>query len=260
MKTPARRLLPVLVASALLTACASNPNNPYDPYEPFNRKVYSFNSALDRNLLKPVAEGYRAVTPSPVRTGVSNFYANLKDFYSLFNNTLRAEPEKALNDLMRFTLNSTFGLFGLIDIATPAGLADNKTTLGDTFASWGWKQSDYLVLPFFGPSTVRDGSGLGLSFSMPGPEQLVYHNTPETAAFYGLYGVSQRERLLGLEEQIDEASLDAYTFTRDAYMQMRAKEVGTTLPKDSDEEDIDIDELVGGDASAPAAQPAAAKP
>ncbi|MCP9759548.1 VacJ family lipoprotein [Aquitalea sp. S1-19] len=254
------RLL-TIVAALSLSACASNPTSPYDPYEPFNRSMYNFNTALDRNVIKPAAEGYRTVTPKPFRTAVGNFYGNLKDVFSVLNNTLRAEPEKALNDLMRVSINSTFGLFGLIDIATPAGLVKNRTTLGDTFATWGWKNSNYLMLPFFGPSTVRDGSGLGISLSIPGPEKLIYDTLPQAAGFYGLYGVNERERLLGVEKQIDESSLDAYTFTRDAYMHMRAKQTGAVLPQDKDEEDIDIDDLVGEpQASAPVAVPPPPKP
>ncbi|MGL6070913.1 MlaA family lipoprotein [Craterilacuibacter sp.] len=240
-----------------LSACASNPNSPYDPYEPFNRSMYSFNTSLDRNVLKPAAEGYRMVTPRPLRTAVGNFYGNLQDVFSILNNTLRAEPEKALNDLMRVSINSTFGLFGLIDIATPAGLVKNRTTLGDTFATWGWKQSDYLMLPFFGPSTVRDSSGLGVSLAIPGPEKLVYSTPTEAVGFYGLYGINERERLLGLEKQLDESSLDAYTFTRDAYMQMRAKKTGTQLPQDPDDEEINIDDLVGDPQDPAASAPAA---
>ena len=243
-----------------LSACASNPSSPYDPYEPFNRSMYNFNTSLDRNIIKPAAEGYRMVTPRPLRTAVGNFYGNMKDAFSMLNNALRAEPEKALNDLMRFSINSTFGLFGLIDIATPAGLVKNRTTLGDTFATWGWKQSNYLMLPFFGPSTVRDGSGLGVSLAIPGPEKLVYSTPAEAAGFYGLYGVNERERLLGLEKQLDESSLDAYTFTRDAYMHMRAKQTGIQLPQDPDDEEINIDDLVGSPAAAASAPTARAPP
>ena len=233
--------LTAIAAALLLAGCAST--NPQDPYEPYNRAMYTVNDKLDRAVVKPVAEGYRKVTPSPVRTAVGNFFDNLRDVYSFASNTLRAEPEKSLNDLMRVVMNTTFGLGGLIDIATPAGLKNNKDSLGDTFASWGWQQSNYLVLPFFGPSTVRDGSGLAIGLAAPSPQQLIYSNTREAVALWSLYGVSTRERLLGLEEVVDEVALDPYIFTRDAFMQMRAKQLGVTLPK-QDDDDVDIDELV----------------
>ncbi|UGA39806.1 VacJ family lipoprotein [Chromobacterium haemolyticum] len=133
-----------LALSLLLAGCASNPTVPYDRFEPYNRAMYQVNDTADRYVIKPVAEGYKAITPSPVRTGVSNFFDNLKDVYSALSNALRAEPEKALNDVMRVAMNTGFGLFGLIDIASQAGLKNNKTTLGDTFAAWGWHDSNYL--------------------------------------------------------------------------------------------------------------------
>lgn len=236
-----KRHLSAIATMLLLAGCAST--NPQDPYEPYNRAMYTFNDKLDRAVVKPVAEGYRKVTPSPVRSAVGNFFDNLRDVYSFASNTLRAEPEKSLNDLMRVVMNTTFGLGGLIDIATPAGLKNNKNSLGDTFASWGWKDSHYLVLPFLGPSTVRDGTATGVSLAGPGPEQLIYSNTREAVALWSLYGVSTRERLLGLEEVVDEVALDPYIFTRDAFMQMRAKQLGIEPPK-QDDDDVNIDELV----------------
>lgn len=233
--------LTAIAAVLLLAGCAST--NPQDPYEPYNRAMYTVNDKLDRAVVKPVAEGYRKVTPSPVRSAVGNFFDNLRDVYSFASNALRAEPEKSLNDLMRVVMNTTFGLGGLIDIATPAGLKNNKNSLGDTFASWGWQQSNYLVLPLFGPSTVRDGSGLAIGLAAPSPQQMIYSNTREAVALWSLYGVSTRERLLGLEEVVDEVALDPYIFTRDAFMQMRAKQLGVALPK-QDDDDVDIDELV----------------
>lgn len=246
----------LLAASLLLSGCASpHPSSPLDPYESFNRKVYTFNDAADRWVMKPVAQGYHAITPSPVRSAVNNFFDNIKDVYSAANNLLQAEPGKALNDIMRVAINSTFGIFGLIDIATPAGLQNNKTSLGDTFAHWGWKSSNYLVLPFFGPSTIRDGLGLGVQLGVNGPEDLVYHNTNDAIAFYGVYGINTRANYLDLDDSLYAAAIDPYSYIRDGFLQMRAKQLGQPNPTQS--EDMNIDDLVDGanaSASAPAAE------
>ncbi|MGR2680825.1 MlaA family lipoprotein [Chromobacterium haemolyticum] len=245
-----------LALSLLLAGCASNPTVPYDRFEPYNRAMYQVNDTADRYVIKPVAEGYKAITPSPVRTGVSNFFDNLKDVYSALSNALRAEPEKALNDVMRVAMNTGFGLFGLIDIASQAGLKNNKTTLGDTFAAWGWHDSNYLVLPFFGPSTVRDGTGLTVSLAGPGPEKMFYDTTWQAVGFYGLYGVNTRARYLGVEAMLNTAALDPYTYTRDAYMQLRAQQLGLPNPTQATD-NFNLDELVDSpagkqDSSAPA--------
>ena len=253
-----------LVATSLLLAGCANtpPSSALDPYESFNRSMFAFNDKADRWVIKPAAQGYHTITPAPFRTAVGNFFDNFKDVYSAANNLLQAEPEKALNDIMRVALNSTFGLFGLIDIATPAGLKNNKTSLGDTFAHWGWKSSNYLVLPFFGPSTVRDGLGLGVSLGIHGPEHLVYHNSNEAIAFYGVYGVNTRARYLDLDDSLATAAIDPYTYMRDGYLQLRAKQLGQPNPTQGD--DVNIDDLVGAtapaSASAPAAEAAPAQP
>lgn len=245
----------LLLLSAILTGCASNPHEPSDPLEPLNRAVYRFNDTADRAVIKPVAEGYRTVTPRPVRIAVGNFFNNIRDAYSAINNALRADAQKTTNDVMRVALNTTLGLFGLIDIATPAGLASNKTTLGDTFASWGWKNSSYLVLPLLGPSTVRDGLGTATTLAATPEPGLVYHTQIEYNSSLILDSVNRRANLLGVEKTIDEAALDPYSYMRDAYLQLRAKQVGAVQPKSpSDDEELDIDQLMPpapADASAP---------
>lgn len=258
---PRLRLL-VAASVLVLAGCAANPANPKDPYEPYNRAMYSFNDKADRYVLKPVAQGYRAVTPQPARTAVGNFFDNLRDVYSIASNALRGEGEKTLNDIMRVALNSTFGLFGLIDIATPAGLKNNKNTLGDTFASWGWQNSNYLVLPLLGPSTVRDGTGTVITLAAPGPAQSVYHNSREAVAYYGMTGISTRERLLDLDESLREAALDPYVYMRDGFLQLRASQLGQPNPTQQDE--INIDDLISSpngkaDSSVPATQAAPAR-
>lgn len=253
-------LKPLLAACLLLLAgCASNPEAPYDPYEPYNRAMFKVNDTADAYLIRPVAQGYQAVVPSPVRTGVGNFFDNLKDVYSTVFNVLRAEPEKAANDFMRVAINTGFGLFGLIDIATQAGLKNNKTSLGDVMAAWGWKDSSYFVVPFFGPSTVRDAAGLTASLAGPGPEKMFYSNTWEAVGFYGLYGVSTRAKYLSADSLFDTAAVDRYSYMRDAYMQLRSKQLGLPNPVQP-VDTFNLDELMNTpapegkqDSSAPAA-------
>ena len=142
-------------------------NNPADPYEGYNRAVFKFNDKADQYVLAPVARGYRKITPKPVRTGVSNFFNNLRDVVSFGSNVLRLDVKRASEDLVRVGINTTFGLGGLIDVAGAGGVPDNKNTLGDTFATWGWKNSNYFVVPLLGPSTVRDTAGNAITTVYP---------------------------------------------------------------------------------------------
>ncbi|WP_054286966.1 MlaA family lipoprotein [Gulbenkiania mobilis] len=235
----------VLLAAVLATTgCASAPTSPQDPLEPMNRAVYRFNDVADRAVMKPLAQGYRTVTPQPARTAVSNFFGNLRDVQSALNHVLQAEPERALNDVMRVAINSTFGLFGLIDIATPAGLKSYKAGFGDTLARWGWKSSSYLVLPLLGPSTVRDGLGTAVNI-VADPTGEAWPTHTSRSVGIGVNAVSVRERLLGVEKTVEEAALDPYSYTRDAYLALRAQQVGTPQLNDgSPTDDLDIDELV----------------
>jgi phospholipid-binding lipoprotein MlaA len=252
--------LAAVCAVLLVAGCATHPTNPQDPYEPMNRKIYAFNDTLDRAVAKPLAEGYRAVTPSPMRTGVSNFFDNILDAYSVVNDVLSLQPVKAMNDLMRFAVNSTFGVFGLVDFATPMGLQNNKTSLGDTLARWGWKDSNYLVLPFWGPSTVRDGLGTVTTAYVSPDRRLIYKNPATANVAWGISLISRRERLLDVTNAIDEAALDPYSYSRDAYMQLRAAQIRGVRGADasapaaaSPADDVDIDQLVAPDTPASSA-------
>ena len=139
-KTTASLCLLISIASAPALA----ERNPADPYEGYNRTVSKFNDKADKYVLSPVARGYRKVTPKPVRTGVINFFNNLRDVVSFGSNVLRLDVKRASEDLVRVGINTTFGLGGLIDVASAGGVPSNKNTLGDTFASWGWKNSNYF--------------------------------------------------------------------------------------------------------------------
>ena len=224
-----------LCALALCFSLSALADHPQDPYEKYNRAVFKFNDKADRYVLSPAARAYRAVTPKPARSAVSNFFNNLRDIGSIGSNLLRGNVRKAGYDFMRVAVNSTFGLGGLINIADAAGMPNNTNTLGDTFASWGWKRSNYFVLPLMGPSTVRDSVG-GVVAVLYSPERLLM---PAAGVRYGAAGlnvVSQREQLLDLTDTLDQVALDKYAYTRDVYLALRAKQTGNTDPAAADGE------------------------
>ena len=235
------RMTVLLLSVGVTIGCASQ--HPRDPLEPMNRAVYGFNDKADRYVMKPVAEGYRAVTPQPVRNGVNNFFNNLDDIGSAMNYSLQAQAEPAFYCFSRFVLNSTAGVLGVLDVTGEEQRRFARTGFGDTFARWGWKDSSYLVLPLLGPSTVRDGTGTVAASSF---QRAVVFDSPHqdvNLTVGAVNAVSTRERLLGLEESIEGAALDPYTYTRDGWLQMRAKTTGDTAAQAA-EDDIDIDDLV----------------
>ena len=213
-----------------------------DPYEPYNRVMFKINDTADRYVLTPVARGYRKIVPQPVRTGVSNFFNNLRDVVSLGSNLLRLDIKRASEDFIRVGVNTTFGLGGLINIADAGGIPNNKNTLGDTFASWGWKNSNYFVYPLLGPSTVRDSLGETILMAYPVDSSLFKNSTAARYSTKALRAINTREGLLDLTDGLDQAALDRYSYMRDMYMRLRTQQVGGALP--SMEEDINIDDLV----------------
>lgn len=233
----------------LLIGMASTPafaeTNPADPYEGYNRAVFKFNDKADQYVLAPVARGYRKITPKPVRTGVSNFFNNLRDVVSFGSNVLRLDVKRASEDLVRVGINTTFGLGGLIDVAGAGGVPSNKNTLGDTFASWGWKNSNYFVVPLFGPSTVRDTIGNAVTTVYP-VKNAVFHTRAGRWGTIGLQAINTRKELLDLTDSLEGAAIDKYSYTRDLYMKVRSRQTGGTLPQGEDD-NIDIDELVDSD-------------
>ncbi|PIT45059.1 MlaA family lipoprotein [Snodgrassella alvi] len=226
-----------------------------DPYEGYNRVMFNINDHLDRYIMTPVARGYRKVTPSPVRTGVNNFFNNLRDVVSFGSNLLRLDIEKASTDFVRVGINTTFGLGGLLNIADAGQIQNNKNTLGDTFASWGWKNSNYFVYPIFGPSTVRDSIGSTITDVFP-IEDAIFKDKTVRWSVAGLNGIATREALLDVTDSLNDAALDRYTYMRDVYMKLRNKQVGGTLFPDDDDDDDDIDSLVAPDNNNTSAQPA----
>ncbi|MEN7528965.1 MULTISPECIES: VacJ family lipoprotein [unclassified Cupriavidus] len=232
-----QRLIAASVAAFALAGCATGPQaNPADPLEPFNRGVSTFNDNLDRYALKPVAEGYQNVVPSPVRTAVGNFFSNISDVYSAGNNLLQGKPTRAMEDTMRVAINSVLGIGGLIDIATPAGLPKYKEDFGQTLGVWGVPTGPYLVLPLFGPSSVRDASGMVVDRFM----DPTFYISPWTAslAVSGVRVVDGRAQLLGASNLIEAAALDKYSFLRDSYLQRRQYLIyDGNPPKSKDDED-----------------------
>ncbi|MGE5794835.1 MAG: VacJ family lipoprotein [Bacteroidota bacterium] len=216
-----------LVAVAVLAGCSTMRSpDPRDPWEGLNRATYEFNDGFDKVLLKPVAEGYRFVLPTPARTAVTNFFANLKDPWIALNQLMQGKPRLAIDDLGRFVWNSTFGLLGLIDVASDMGLPKHNEDFGQTLAVWGADFGPYLVLPILGPSSVRDGVGL-----IPDAYAYLPWQIPKWADFEhrvtwqwsltGLDLVQTRANLLDASDLLEEAALDRYAFLRNAYFQRR---------------------------------------
>lgn len=219
------RALYLLPALALLSGCATTgPKTPGDPYEGFNRKMWGFDRALDKAVMKPVAKGYIAVTPSPLRHGLSNMVSNVSEPFSFINAVLQLRPKRALNIMGRFVINTTIGIGGFRDVASKVGYPQMPEDLGQTFAVWGAKKSTYLVLPFYGPSTIRDGLGT-LASEWADPYKIVIRKELSfwpAAAVTGFEFVDARANLIdsGADTLLD-TSADPYAVARSAYLQHR---------------------------------------
>ncbi len=189
---------------------------PKDPWEPMNRKIFAFNEGLDGYVLRPVARGYRYVTPDPVENGVSNFISNIYEFNTIFNSILQGRVEDTIHSLGRFILNTTIGLGGFLDVATPMGVDHRPADFGQTLAVWGVDSGPFLMVPVAGPRTLRSGTGLLVDS---------YTNLPslsgETAinwSFLAVEAIDVRAQLLKADQLI---SGDRYIFLREAYLQQR---------------------------------------
>ena len=234
-----------IIAVGLATAAPAFADN-HDPYEPYNRFMYRINDGIDRTVMTPVARGYQKVTPKPVQSGITNVFDNLRDVVSIGSNLLRLDIEKASTDLVRVGINTTFGLGGLINIADAAQMPNNKNSLGDTFATWGWKNSNYFVYPLTGPSTVRDAVGDTITrvYSVEGA---LVDSEGWSWGLTALKGIDKRAQLLVYTDGLDMAAVDRYAYTRDVFMNMRATQVGGTPPS-AEYDETNIDDLVPADA------------
>lgn len=216
----------LMVAGILMvTGCATQANR--DPLEGINRGVYKFNDVTDKVVFKPVATVYKAITPSPIRKGVNNFFNNIGSVISTVNNLLQFKFSDAFTEAGRFVINSTFGIAGLIDVAGMDKIPVHKEDFGQTLGKWGAGNGAYLVLPFLGPSSVRDTAGLVVDIYAFDPITYV-HREGEVAAHHVLRGVQfldKRTELLDAKDIVDDASLDPYAFMRDAYLQRRNTQI-----------------------------------
>ena len=217
----------IVMAALWLTACASVPAgsiaDPRDPFERYNRAMFTFNKTVDDKVLKPVATGYVNVVPSLIRTAIGNFFGNIGDVWTSVNNYLQGKPRDGTSDIARVVLNSTFGIAGLIDVATPAGLTKHEEDFGQTLGVWGVKSGSYLVLPIFGSSTVRDGLARPVDLYAD-PINLIESVRVENSV-RALRLTDDRAALLDSSRLLEDAALDPYQFARDAYLQRRESRV-----------------------------------
>ncbi|GIZ53460.1 MlaA family lipoprotein [Noviherbaspirillum aridicola] len=213
----------VILLALAMSGCATTGGDPRDPFEGYNRAVFSFNDKLDEVAVKPAAEAYRAALPQFVQTGISNFFGNLGDVWIAANNYMQGKFEHGVNDTMRFAVNSTLGIFGVLDIATEAGLPKHSEDFGQTLGKWGVASGPYFVLPLLGPSTVRDS--LATPVDLAGDGWAYVSSQPWTAAGTVTRVVDLRARALDASNLLEEAALDRYVFVRDAYLQRRQSRV-----------------------------------
>jgi phospholipid-binding lipoprotein MlaA len=213
--------LAALAALAMTSACATpgEERDPRDPFEGFNRGVYRFNDTFDEYLAQPVARAYVSVLHQEIRTRVGNFFANVQDIFIGVNNFLQGKFEDGVNDWARFAFNSTFGLLGIHDVASDMGLEKHNEDFGQSFGRWGAGPGPYLILPFLGSSTVRDGLGTAVDYYAAPLGEVRPINLRNT--LYGVYLVDTRAQLLDASRLLEEAALDRYVFQRDAYLQRR---------------------------------------
>ena len=239
-----------LAAALLLGGCATTgPATPGDPWEGFNRKVFAFNEAVDDAVLRPVAEGYRDHVPQLVRTGVSNFLGNIGDVWSAANHFLQGKAQSGLEQTMRVLTNTLFGLGGLLDPASEMGLKRHSEDFGQTLGRWGVGPGPYLVLPFLGPSSLRDG--IGRVPDMAASPSNLFDDSKANSLATVLTVVDARASLLGVTGLADRVSLDKYSFFRQGYLARRQDAVYDGAPPAEAFEDI-------GDDPSPAAPPASA--
>jgi phospholipid-binding lipoprotein MlaA len=218
---------------AVVAGCATGPNaNPADPFEPFNRGVSRFNDGVDKAVLVPVATAYQGVVPSMVRTGVGNFFNNIGDVWSLANNVAQFKLQNSAETFMRLNVNTFFGLGGVLDVATEAGIPRHEEDFGQTLGHWGVGAGPYVVLPLLGSSTLRDTAAKPLDYwgdPVGHIDDVAWRNSLTV-----LRVVDTRAQFLRAGRLLEDAALDKYSFTRDAFLQHRRSEVYDGNPPDDD--------------------------
>lgn len=207
----------MLIIFSISQACAKTDS---DPFEGYNRAAFAFNDGFDNLIAKPIAQFYLDVTPTPVVDGVSNVYDNLNTLPTIGNDLLQANFHQAVNDSCRFVLNSTLGILGIFDVATLVGIPSHSEDAGLTLAYYGWKNSSYFIIPFIGPSTVRDSIGYVTDYFMSVYPYVKNSSVQTKLMLMGIVDV--RANLLQLQNVISQAALDPYVFQRNAFLQRRA--------------------------------------
>jgi phospholipid-binding lipoprotein MlaA len=250
---------PALVLLVALAGCATVPPNagqdPRDPLESFNRQVFEFNEGLDKVVLKPLAQVYDKVLPVPVQECLSNGFSNLREPSNALNNLLQGKAAEAASDVCRFAVNTTVGLLGCFDVASRMGLEKHREDFGQTLGVWGLGNGPFLVLPLFGPSTIRDTAGIGVETVLD--VNFWLENVSVRNTIFGVRTVNFRHELLKADDLISEAALDKYTFVRDGYLQRRRSLVfDGNPPREKDPEDEEEDRKAGEDQGRPGPPPA----
>jgi len=253
------RAFAACLALALLAGCATTPGQDRlaerDPLEGFNRGVWGFNRGVDNVLLKPVSTVYRTVTPVPARHGLSRVLANLAEPFSAINNLLQGKPKQAIHNLGRFVVNSTIGVGGLADHASEFGIKPAPEDFGQTLAVWGVNAGPYLVLPIFGPSTLRDGIGTGVAqfadpYNICMRECGIASGSQRLGASAGTAVVLRSDASEAGADAFLDSSLDPYASARSAYLQRRRAEIrdqeGENPEGAADEQDVTIDPAGSG--------------
>ncbi len=251
--TYSKTTLGLFILSAILSGCATTPDNP-DPYEKFNRQVFKFNETVDQAVLKPVAKTYKTLVPEPLDQGVTNVFSNLNDITVVANDLLQLKFKRALSAAGRLFINSTIGLLGVFDVASDNNLPKHYEDFGQTLGHWGVGSGPYLVLPFVGPSSLRDASGWGVDiFLDPRTYYAGLHGDSDNVRKFlfttnGIRAIDIRADWLGAEEIVQTAATDKYAYIRDAYLQRREYLIYDGNPPKKpdafDEEDLfdDLDE------------------
>ena len=221
-----KKSLAILLLSHLLVGCATIPADervPEDPLQGLNQTIFKFNAGVDKVVLKPAAKTYQAIMPDIAETGVSNFFSNINDVPTALNNLLQGKFKAAGTDSLRFLLNTTAGIGGLIDVASDAGLPKHNEDLGQTLGVWGVPSGPYLMLPFLGPSTLRDGVGSTADFFLDPIYYVDESSVTDRLRIPEL--LDTRSGLFEVEELIDSGLYDNYERMREVYLTTRARDI-----------------------------------
>lgn len=219
------RVFLLVFAAALvggLSGCATTANNPKDPFERFNRAMFAVNEGIDV-VVKPIAEGYEAAAPLPVKAGIGNFFGNIWDVWTALNNLLQGKPGDALTDVGRVLVNTTIGIGGTFDIASEMGMEKHAEDFGQTMGAWGIADGPYFFWPIIGPRTTRDTVGWGVDVYVDPVLRLSDVSLRNTLA--GVRFIDTRASLLASDKVVEEAAFDKYNYIRDAYLQHRRSEI-----------------------------------